>query len=166
MRKVILQPRKREVYYNQLNIKTRDSNNKKEHKTSSPVFVERKNLTPIYGNRRQIINNNNKNINNKNNKNENINNINTIYSYNLKEKNIFLNNNNNYNTNNSNDISITTEEKNIFEDLLSEETKNTENSINSKEKEKDNNINNNSNNIITPRFNQNQKKEEVDKKDN
>ena len=166
LRKVILQPRKREVYYNQLNIKTRDSNNKKEHKTSSPVFVERKNLTPIYGNRRQIINNNNKNINNKNNKNENINNINTIYSYNLKEKNIFLNNNNNYNTNNSNDISITTEEKNIFEDLLSEETKNTENSINSKEKEKDNNINNNSNNIITPRFNQNQKKEEVDKKDN
>ena len=180
LRKVILPPRKRQIIYTQLDTKNKNNNiNNKEYKTSSSIIMDRKNMTPIYSSRKPIINtnmnknsnfisndissisNSNMNSNSKESKenNNNITNIKTIYSYNFKEKSIF--------SNNSNNIS-TTEEKNLFEDLLSEETKNTENSINFKDnKEKENIINNNKNNIInninsitTPRFSEENNKKE------
>ena len=167
LRKVIIPNRNRQIIYNQIDIKNKNSNNK-ENKKSSPIIMERKNKTPIYSSRRPIVNtntnsnnissiSNNSNLNSnskESNENNNITNIKTIYSYNFKEKLIFPNNSNN----------VSTEEKNLLEDLLSEETKNTENSINFKEnKEKNNIINNEKNNISdtnTPRFSEDNNKKE------
>ena len=172
LRKVIIPNRSRQIIFNQIDIKTKNNYNanNKENKNTSPIIMERKNKTPIYSTRKPIVNTNTNsnnissisNISNMNsnskesneNNNNNITNIKTIYSYNFKEKLIFPNNSNN----------VSTEEKNLLEDLLSEETKNTENSMNIKEiKEKDNIINNEKNNINslnTPRFNgENNKKE-------
>ena len=167
LRKVIIPNRNRQIIYNQIDIKNKNSNNK-ENKKSSPIIMERKNKTPIYSSRKPIVNtntnsnnissiSNNSNLNSnskESNENNNITNIKTIYSYNFKEKLIFPNNSNN----------VSTEEKNLLEDLLSEETKNTENSINLKEnKEKNNIINNEKNNISdtnTPRFSEDNNKKE------
>ena len=160
LRKIMLPPRNRQIIYNQIDTKNINNNNK-DTQTRSPIVMDRKNRTPIYSSRKPVINTNNNNTNsslsNSNfnsatkENNNNITNIKTIYSYNFKEKSIFSNNSNN----------ISTEEKNLFEDLLSEETKNTENSINIKEnKEKDNNINNNKKSISTPRFNEEKNKKE------
>ena len=167
LRKVIIPNRNRQIIYNQIDIKNKNSNNK-ENKKSSPIIMERKNKTPIYSSRKPIVNtntnsnnissiSNNSNLNSnskESNENNNITNIKTIYSYNFKEKLIFPNNSNN----------VSTEEKNLLEDLLSEETKNTENSINFKEnKEKNNIINNEKNNISdtnTPRFSEDNNKKE------
>ena len=160
LRKIMLPPRNRQIIYNQIDTKNINNNNK-DTQTRSPIIMDRKNRTPIYSSRKPVINTNNNNTNsslsNSNfnsatkENNNNITNIKTIYSYNFKEKSIFSNNSNN----------ISTEEKNLFEDLLSEETKNTENSINIKEnKEKDNNINNNKKSISTPRFNEEKNKKE------
>ena len=171
LRKVIIPNRNRQIIFNQIDIKTKNNYNanNKENKNTSPIIMERKNKTPIYSTRKPIVNTNtnsnnissisnisNMNSNSKesNENNNNITNIKTIYSYNFKEKLIFPNNSNN----------VSTEEKNLLEDLLSEETKNTENSMNIKEiKEKDYTINNEKNNINslnTPRFNgENNKKE-------
>ena len=171
LRKVIMPNRNRQIIFNQIDIKTKNNYNanNKENKNTSPIIMERKNKTPIYSTRKPIVNTNtnsnnisfisnisNMNSNSKesNENNNNITNIKTIYSYNFKEKLIFPNNSNN----------VSTEEKNLLEDLLSEETKNTENSMNIKEiKEKDYTINNEKNNINslnTPRFNgENNKKE-------
>ena len=163
--------RNRQIIFNQIDIKTKNNYNanNKENKNTSPIIMERKNKTPIYSTRKPIVNTNtnsnnissisnisNMNSNSKesNENNNNITNIKTIYSYNFKEKLIFPNNSNN----------VSTEEKNLLEDLLSEETKNTENSMNIKDnKEKDyiiNNEKNNINSLNTPRFNgENNKKE-------
>ena len=171
LRKVMIPNRNRQIIYNQIDIKNKNNNNinNKENRNSSPIIMERKNKTPIYSSRKPIVNTNtnsnnissisnisNQNSNSKesNENNNNITNIKTIYSYNFKEKLIFPNNSNN----------VSTEEKNLLEDLLSEETKNTENSLNLKEnKEKDNIINDDKNNmgsVNTPRFNgENNKKE-------
>ena len=167
LRKVIIPNRNRQIICNQIDIKNKNSNNK-ENKKSSPIIMERKNKTPIYSSRKPIVNtntnsnnissiSNNSNLNSnskESNENNNITNIKTIYSYNFKEKLIFPNNSNN----------VSTEEKNLLEDLLSEETKNTENSINFKEnKEKNNIINNEKNNISdtnTPRFSEDNNKKE------
>ena len=167
LRKVIIPNRNRQIIYNQIDIKNKNSNNK-ENKKSSPIIMERKNKTPIYSSRRPIVNtntnsnnissiSNNSNLNSnskESNENNNITNIKTIYSYNFKEKLIFPNNSNN----------VSTEEKNLLEDLLSEETKNTENSINFKvNREKNNIINNEKNNISdtnTPRFSEDNNKKE------
>ena len=167
LRKVIIPNRNRQIIYNQIDIKNKNSNNK-ENKKSSPIIMERKNKTPIYSSRKPIVNtntnsnnissiSNNSNLNSnskESNENNNITNIKTIYSYNFKEKLIFPNNSNN----------VSTEEKNLLEDLLSEETKNTENSINFKENKKKNNIINNEKNNIsdtnTPRFSEDNNKKE------
>ena len=171
LRKVIIPNRNRQIIFNQIDIKTKNNYNanNKENKNTSPIIMERKNKTPIYSTRKPIVNTNtnsnnissisnisNMNSNSKesNENNNNITNIKTIYSYNFKEKLIFPNNSNN----------VSTEEKNLLEDLLSEETKNTENSMNIKDnKEKDyiiNNEKNNMNSLNTPRFNgENNKKE-------
>ena len=159
LRKIMLPPRNRQIIYNQIDTKNINNNNK-DTQTRSPIIMDRKNRTPIYSSRKPVINTNNNtnsSLSNSNfnsatkENNNNITNIKTIYSYNFKEKSIFSNNSNN----------ISTEEKNLFEDLLSEETKNTENSINIKEnKEKDNNINNNKKSISTPRFDEEKNKKE------
>ena len=162
LRKVILPKRNKLIYYNQIDTKNLNNLNK-DNKTSSPVKVERKNKTPIYSSRNQIVhsnsnlNNLNSSISNSNynsnskesNDNRNtMNNIKTIYSYNFKEKILF--------SNNSNNIS-SIEEKNLFEDLLSEDTKITDNSINIKDnKEKEKNVND-IKNMTTPRFNESEK---------
>ena len=155
LRRVILPQRHREIIYNQIDIKFKNNNNNKESKETSPIKIERKNKTPIYISRNQnnhsnpnlnstfsSISNSNLNSNSKEKiENNNITNTKTVYSYNFKEKSLF--------NNNSNNISAI-DEKNLFEDLLSEDTKITENSINNKEKEK--NLNKETK-LTTPRFN-------------
>jgi hypothetical protein len=155
LRRVILPQRHREIIYNQIDIKFKNNNNNKESKETSPIKIERKNKTPIYISRNQnnhsnpnlnstfsSISNSNLNSNSKEKiENNNITNTKTIYSYNFKEKSLF--------NNNSNNISAI-DEKNLFEDLLSEDTKITDNSINNKEKEK--NLNKETK-LTTPRFN-------------
>ena len=166
LRRVIIPPRNRKITYNQIEInsekyqnninKLKDSN----YRTSSPIVLERKNMTPIYSSRGHKMNSNtnyNSNSNYKRNedKKSNVtNNIKTIYSYNFKDKTL---------SSNSNNIS-TTEEKNLLEDLLSEDTKNTESPKKVTKSEKEVNNNNNKENkineqkgksIITPRFNNN-----------
>ena len=160
LRRVVIPPRKRKITYNQIEIKTEKYknnintiNDNNYNRSSSPIVIERKNMTPIFSSRGQQ-NNSNTNSNSNSSKKpsdskRNIANYNikTIYSYNLKDKGI----------SNSNSNNISTEEKNLFEDLLSEDTKNTDNSYNKavNEKEKDNKNNPKGKSIITPRFNNN-----------
>jgi hypothetical protein len=163
LRRVIIPPRNRKISYNQIEInveKYKNNINKindNNYRTSSPIILERKNMTPIFSSRGQQINsNNNSNSNSSQKQNDskrNISNYNikTIYSYNIKDKSLNSNNN-------SNNISTTTtEEKNLLEDLLSEDTKITENSSNNKitSNVKDKKNEPKGKNIITPRFNNN-----------
>ena len=163
LRRVIIPPRNRKISYNQIEInveKYKNNINKindNNYRTSSPIILERKNMTPIFSSRGQQINsNNNSNSNSSQKQNDskrNISNYNikTIYSYNIKDKSLNSNNN-------SNNISTTTtEEKNLLEDLLSEDTKITENSSNNKitSNVKDKKTEPKGKNIITPRFNNN-----------
>jgi hypothetical protein len=176
LRRMVIPPRNRKITYNEININTEkykkinNINNIKENnnnKNSSPIVLNRKNMTPIYSTRRQEETEIKKNSNNTNQKDikglnltNKTNNIKTIYSYNTNDKNSF-------NTS-SNNISIN-DNKNLFEDLLSEDTKRTENStkkkiLSEKKDEKDENFEQNS---ITPRFNNNKdKKTENTKEDN
>ena len=155
LRRVIIPPRNRKIIYNQIEINSKKGENNinkindSNYRTSSPIVIERKNMTPIYSSRGQQTNNSTKNGKQYVDKKTNItNNIKTIYSYNFKDK-----------TSSSNSNNISTTEKNLYEDLLSEDTKNTEyspNKYNRNEKE----INNKNNeikgkSIITPRFNNN-----------
>ena len=154
MKRVIIHPRKRKISFNEIEInaeknennffKINDNDNK--YRTSSPIVIEKKNLTPTYSSRRLEQNynlyekQNDKTNREKNNK-----------YYNLKDKPFLLSNNNtNVNINNSNSNS-NTKEKNIFEELLLEDVKNTDDSsnksINNLKKEKD--IKEKNNNSIT-----------------
>ena len=156
LRRVIIPPRNRKITYNQIEINSKKCENNinkindSNYRTSSPIVIERKNRTPIYSSRGQQNNNSTKNEKQIDDKRTNItNNIKTIYSYNFKDKTL---------SSNSNNIS-TTEDKNLYEDLLSEDTKNTEYSPN-KNNKNEKEINNKNNeikgkSIITPRFNNN-----------
>jgi hypothetical protein len=159
LRRVIIPPRNRKITYNQIEINTEKYknnintiNDNSYNRSSSPIVLDRKNMTPVFSSRGQQ-NNSNTNSNSNSSKkpsdskrNINNHNIKTIYSYNLKDKGL----------SNSNSNNISTEEKNLFEDLLSEDTKNTENSYNRINNEKnDRNNNPKGKNIITPRFNNN-----------
>ena len=159
LRRVIIPPRNRKITYNQIEINTEKYknnintiNDNSYNRSSSPILLDRKNMTPVFSSRGQQ-NNSNTNSNSNSSKkpsdskrNINNHNIKTIYSYNLRDKGL----------SNSNSNNISTEEKNLFEDLLSEDTKNTENSYNRINNEKNNkNSNPKGKNIITPRFNNN-----------
>ena len=159
LRRVIIPPRNRKITYNQIEINTEKYknnintiNDNSYNRSSSPIVLDRKNMTPVFSSRGQQ-NNSNTNSNSNSSKKpsdskRNISNYNikTIYSYNLKDKGL----------SNSNSNNISTEEKNLFEDLLSEDTKNTDNSYNRINNEKnDKNSNPKGKNIITPRFNNN-----------
>jgi hypothetical protein len=165
LRRVIIPPRNRKITYNQIEIDTQKYKNNinkindNNYRPSSPIILDRKNMTPIFSSRGQQKNSNS-NSSKKQSNTSNYN-IKTIYSNNLKDKSL--------NTSNSNNIS-TTEDKNLLEDLLSEDTKNTENSPH----KVNNNINNDNKinkdakgkNIITPRFNNNSVFESGKKNDN
>ena len=152
LRRVIIPPRNRKITYNQIEINTEkyqnninkinDSNNR----SSSPIVIERKNMTPIFSSRGKQTSSTNSNSDKKTNEKRNVvnHNIKTIYSYNFKDKTL---------STNSNNVS-TTEDKNLFEDLLSEDTKNTEISPSTSGNIKDNKNNTSKGkNVITPRFN-------------
>ena len=162
LRRVVIPPRNRKITYNQIEINTEkyknninSINDNNYNRSSSPIILERKNMTPIFSSRGQQ-NNSNTNSNSNSSKKpsdskRNISNYNikTIYSNNLKEK-------TNGNTN-SNNIS-TTEEKNLLEDLLSEDIKNNDNSYNkvtNPNENKNNDPKGKGKNIITPRFSNN-----------
>ena len=162
LRRVVIPPRNRKITYNQIEINTEkyknninSINDSNHNRSSSPIILERKNMTPIFSSRGQQ-NNSNTNSNSNSSKKpsdskRNISNYNikTIYSNNLKEK---TNGNSN-----SNNIS-TTEEKNLLEDLLSEDIKNNDNSYNkvtNPNENKNNDPKGKGKNIITPRFSNN-----------
>ena len=113
-------------------------------------------MTPIFSSRGQHNNSNNNSNSNSSQKPSDSkrifanHNIKTIYSYNIKDKTLYSNNSNNIST-------TTTEEKNLFEDLLSEDVKITETSSNKiTSNYKDKKMNDpKGKNIITPRFNNN-----------
>jgi hypothetical protein len=161
LRRVIIPPRNRKITYNQIEINTEKYQNNinkindNDYRSSSPIVIDRKNMTPIFSSRGKQNSTTNSSSGKKPNERKNISNhnIKTIYSYNFKDKTL---------STNSNNIS-TTEEKNLLEDLLSEETKNTENSSNINTNKDNKNNNNNKDakgkNIITPRFNNKNAKE-------
>ena len=150
IKRVIIHPRKRKISFNQIEINAdKNKNNYKDindnkYRGSSRIVVEKKNMTPNFSSRGHE----NKDINSYKISNETKgkktekNNIKAIYSSNLKEKTLLSKNNNNNLFN--------TEKKNIFEDLLLDDTKNTDYSSNKSLKE----INESKEkNIITSKFN-------------
>ena len=161
LRRVIIPPRNRKITYNQIEINTEKYQNNinkindNDYRSSSPIVIDRKNMTPIFSSRGKQNSTANSSSGKKPNERKNIanHNIKTIYSYNFKDKTL---------STNSNNIS-TTEEKNLLEDLLSEDTKNTEYSSNINTNKDNKNNNNNKDakgkNIITPRFNNKNAKE-------
>ncbi len=124
MRRVIIHPKKRKISLNEIEInenhpKINDNeNNNDTFKCSSPIIVERKNMTPTYSSRgNEIFYNSYKRENNKEKNNNKIN-----KSYNLKDASLKNNNNRNINV-----CNITNNKgKNILEDLLLDDSKNTD----------------------------------------
>ena len=159
LRRDIIPPRNRKITYNQIEINTEKYknnintiNDNSYNRNNSPILLDRKNMTPVFSSRGQQ-NNSNTNSNSNSSKKPSDSkriiansNVKIVYSYNLKDKGL----SNSYSNN------ISTEEKNLFEDLLSEDTKNADISYNKINNEKNNKNNNpKGKNIITPRFNNN-----------
>ena len=126
LKRVIIHPRKRKISFNEIEINaekkennfSKINDNENKYRTSSPIVIEKKNLTPTYSSRGLEQN---YNLYEKQNDKTNKDKINK--SYNLKDKSLLLSNNTNiYNSN--------TKEKNIFEELLLEDVKNTDDSSN------------------------------------